>query len=129
MKQIYIKLSKRNTGMIRNATRKKVLASEKKICRSLFSKSKGLMFTFPRSDFGLIFEFRKERIIPITMLFVFYPIDILWLDSKRKVVELNDQAAPFVPTITPERKAKYVIELPAGTIEMTRTKVGDVISF
>ena len=62
------------------------------------------------------------------MLFVFYSIDVLFLDKDKGVVELKEDFRPF-RFYTPKNKAKYVIELPDGIIKKTGTKLGDKISF
>lgn len=111
-----------------NKTNKKQLAGSKKICQNLLCKARGLMFTKQRKDFGLIFPFPKERSIPLTMIFVFYPIDVLWLDKSKKVVEVRT-LQPFIPNYNPKKKAMYVIELPVGTINKTNTKLNDKIEF
>lgn len=87
------------------------------------------MFSKKKQDFGLIFYFSKEEIVPITMLFVFHPIDILWLDQNKKVVAFRENLQPFLFSITPNEKAKYVIELPSGTIKKSTTKINHKISF
>lgn len=51
----------------------------------------------------------------IHMLFVFFPIDVVWLDKNKKVVDKRENVKPFTPWITPGKAAKYVIELPRNT--------------
>ena len=77
---------------------------------------------------NLIFEFPKEEIIPLHMWFVFFSIDVLFLDSKKKVLEIKADFKPFT-FYTPKNKAKYVLELEKGIIGKTNTKPGDLISF
>lgn len=114
--------------MIKNITSKKIIVKNSKSCKNMFCKAVGLMFTLPKKDYGLIFEFNSEKIIPLTMLFVFYRIDVLWLDKSKRVVEMRT-LLPFIPNYTPEKKAKYVIELPVNTIKKTNTKINDRIKF
>ena len=115
--------------MIKNNSNGRILAKNTKHCKSFFGKAKGLMFTLPKQDLGLVFHFPKEEIIPITMLFVFYPIDILWLNKKKEIVEIKEKAIPFSFSISPKRKAKYVVELPSGKISESKTKLNDEITF
>ena len=115
--------------MIKNLTSKKKIASKKIMARSFMSRVRGLMFTLPKEDTGLVMVFEKEMIISLHMFFVFYPIDILWLDSKKRVVEFRKFAFPFMPWIEPGKKAMYVVELPVYSIDGSKTKVGDKISF
>ena len=62
------------------------------------------------------------------MFFVFYPIDVLFLDKNKKVVEVKENFRPF-EFYTPKNKAKYVIELEKNTIKSSKTKVGNKINF
>jgi hypothetical protein len=113
--------------MIKNITKKTTLAKEEKHCKSEWSKLRGLMFTRKLRK-ALIFSFKKEQLIWVHMFFVWYPIDILWLDKNKKVVQLKDKLRPF--RIIPSRKpAKYIVELADGTIAKTKTSVGDKIGF
>jgi len=112
--------------MIKNLTRKTILAQEYKICRSIFSKTLGLMFsTKPKT---LVFVFKKEKINPLHMLFVFYPIDVLFLDKNKKVAEIKNNFKPFT-FYTPKKKSKYIIELPKDSIKNSKTEIGDKIYF
>lgn len=86
---------------------------------------------FPRSkfDFGLIFKREYESIVgsSIHMLFVFYPINVIFLDSNKKVVDIKKKLKPFT-FYSPKKKAKYIIELPIET-DISFIKINDVVSF
>jgi uncharacterized protein len=127
--KILIKQKKNKIRMIKNQTRKKILTTKTKNCKTILSKAKGLMFTRKKTGEGLIFAFNTERRWSIHMLFVFYPIDVLWLDKNKKVVDLRQKLKPFILSAKPKKESSYIIELPAGTINKTKTKIGDKISF
>jgi uncharacterized membrane protein (UPF0127 family) len=55
-----------------------------------------------------------------------FPIDALYLDSKRCVIHVCHDLAPFRIAALKFR-ARSVIELPAGTLAQTLTNVGDVL--
>ena len=110
---------------IKNTTKKTLLAKNAKICESIFSKSLGLIFSRKKS---LIFIFKEEKIIPLHMFFVFYPIDVLFLNKNKIIIEIKENFRPFA-FYTPKNKAKYIIELPQNTIKKTKTHVGDKIKF
>jgi len=114
--------------MIRNKTRNSALTINEKNLISVFSKAKGLMFSKKITDIGYIFEFPHSRIIDLHMFFVFFPIDILFLDDNKKVVEIKENLKPFSIYVS-KKKASYVIELPNNIIKETKTKLGDLISF
>ncbi len=108
-----------------NRTNGAVLAEEYGLCSSVMKKARGLMFSRQRS---LVFPFDSERIVPLHMLFVFYPIDVLFLDKDKRVAEIKENFRPFT-FYTPKQRAKYVIELPAGVVSETHTKTNDYIDF
>jgi uncharacterized protein len=121
---------RRNISMaLKNTTRKTTLATGIISCRSVLSQMKGLMFSRRIEDKALIMVFKREQIVALHMMFVFFPIDIIFADKSRKVVELVRGARPFISQIVPKEKAMYVIELPAGVINKSRTKVGDRLAF
>lgn len=113
--------------MIVNETKKTTLTKKFKFCKSEFSKVRGLMFT-KRLKEALIFIFGKESLQHIHMFFVWYPIDVLWLDKNKRVVQLKENLKPF-KIILAKNPAKYIIELENGTIKKSKTKINDTISF
>ena len=112
--------------MLKNKKNNKILAKDEKLCRSSLSKAIGLMFS--RKQKTLLFIFKKEKIVSLHMFFVFYPIDVLQLNKNKKVVQLKENLKPFKMMLA-KKPAKYIIELPRGTIKRTNTKLGDTISF
>ncbi len=110
--------------MIKNKTKGTILATEYVLCRSLFSRMKGLMFA--RKPKALVMEFPHEQRIGIHMWFVFFAIDILWLDRRKKVVAMREKLKPWT-LATPSKASKYVVEVPEGTIAKSRTKLMDYL--
>ncbi|MFW5991103.1 MAG: DUF192 domain-containing protein [Candidatus Nanoarchaeia archaeon] len=108
--------------MIVNHTRDKVIATDYTLCKSIFSKALGLMFSRPKT---LVFRFSQEKIIPLHMFFVFFPIDVIYLDKNMKVVEVVENFKPF-SYYRPKKPAQYVVEIPAGSANGTRA--GDKLS-
>ncbi len=94
-----------------------------KLCRSVLSKTIGLMFSKKKI---IVLEFKKEKIIPLHMFFVFYPIDVLFLDKNKKIIEIKRNFKPFT-LYTSKNKAKYVVEMPKQ--EKIRFKTGDSVTF
>jgi uncharacterized protein len=113
-----------------NKTNKAVLAKSVKVCKSAWSKANGLMFS--REAYvlkhPLVFIFDKARSQGLHMFFVFYPIDVLFLDDKKCIVEMKQMFWPFT-LYNSKRQAKYVIELPQGSIRRSKTGLGHVISW
>jgi uncharacterized protein len=93
---------------IKNLTHKAVLAKSYKHCRTLRSQARGLMFSGKKA---VVMEFDEEQIVPLHMAFVFFPIDVAFLSTKKQVVEIKSDFRPF-SYYRPKKKARYIIELP-----------------
>ena len=107
----------------------KLLIKKVRHANTPWQRIKGLMFEDARKfDYALVFEFPNESRIgcSIHMMFVFFPIDILFLDKNKKVVD-NVTLYPFNPNYTPKKASKYVIEMPKG--KAAKVKVGSKVSW
>ena len=62
------------------------------------------------------------------MVFVFYPIDVLFLDKNKIVVDKKENFKPFA-FYKSRKKAMYAAEMPNKTIKKTKTRIGDKIEF
>ena len=71
---------------------------------------------------------KKESFVSLHMFFVFFKIDVLFLDKNKKVVDLKKNFLPFT-IYNPKKRAMFVIELPSNTIDRTNTMLNDYISF
>ena len=96
--------------------------------RSDLEKAFGLMFRRKLKDSAMIFVFDSEELQPLHMWFVFSAIDVLFLDSSKRVVEIKKGFRPF-RFYSPRARARYIIELPEGAIVEAGVKVGDRIGF
>ena len=112
---------------VKNVTRNTIIALRSKTADSMLSRSVGLMFSKPTQS-AMILKFSSEAIISLHTFFVFFPIDVLFVDGRLRVVEMLGSMEPF-STYSPKKKAKYVIELPAGTIRKSKTRLGDEVAF
>ncbi len=94
----------------------------------------GLMFRDRiEPDQGLLFVFETEDRSSFWMFNVKFPIDILWLDARKRVVHIEAgvppcprEPCPSYPTPTP---ALYVLELKSGQAAAHKIKVGDRLEF
>jgi len=66
-------------------------------------------------DYALVFilPVPSRLAASVHMMFVFFPIDIIFLDSGKKVVD-KATLFPWQLNYTPKLSAKYFIELPEG---------------
>lgn len=69
---------------------------------------------------ALIMAYPESSKWPISMKDMKVPVDIVWLNSQKKVVHIVKNASPDAinpKTFTPKTAASYVIELPAGSVD------------
>ena len=109
--------------MIKNVSKNKVLADKYLVANSLFKQVLGLMFR--KQKVSLLFNFSMENNRSFHTCFMKYSIDVLFLDSDKKVAKIVRSVKPWKLSIT--GRAKYVIELPSG--KSLNTKIGDKINF
>ena len=116
-----------------NKTRDLVLSEDARLVSSFLGRLRGLILERPKD---IVLVAAREGVVEssIHMLFMGYPIDVLWLDSDKRVVEIRRGVPPFNPfkpstwrTYKPGKPAKYVVELGVGSAE--GTEVGDEIEF
>ena len=112
--------------IIINSAKTTVIGENARLC-GYFSKFLGLMFSKKKKQ-ALVFWFSTERIISLHMFFVFYPIDVLFLNKSKIVVDKKESFMPFT-FCKSKKKAMYAIELPNGAIKKSRTDLGDSIEF
>ena len=104
-----------------NVTQNSVLADNARVADGFVSRLVGLLTSPPlQPGEGLIID-------PCTSIHMFgmqFPIDVVFFDKQWNVVGLVESICPGqISSMFP--KAKCCVELPAGTIADTGTKVGD----
>lgn len=115
--------------LILKKSNKKITLAKKVVFRkNPFSQGIGLMFHKKISDEAHIFTFNEEIYVPVTMYFVFFSIDILFLDKNKKIVELKENFRPFT-NYYPKNLAMYLVELPAGTIKKHKVAINDKLAY
>ena len=98
-------------------------------------KEQGLaLFKRPiEKDEGLLMVFDKSGYYSIWMKNIDYKIDVLWLDSNKKVIHyvenMDPKSYPETKFVNPNTSAKYVVELPANTIRDLKIKNGTASDF
>lgn len=96
----------------------RIIASKIIYCDNILQKGTGLMFRDKKSvdDTAWVFSFKKPGRIGVTMMFVFFPIDIIFLDEKNRIIELKENLRPF-QNYTSKAKICKFIELQRGIIK------------
>lgn len=94
----------------------KALMAKVRHCRNFAEQAKGLMFERRKNfDYALVFHlpFESRAGVSVHMMFVFFPIDIVYLDRQKRIVEIA-RLRPWQLNHTPAKPAKWFIELPEG---------------
>ena len=97
-------------------------------------RAMGLMFrpSLP-SDRGMLFVFEQPDFHGIWMKNCKFPIDIVWLDEGRRVVDVAVKVPPCkadpCPVYQPMGRASYVVEMGAGQAGREKVARGAVLDF
>ena len=94
----------------------------------------GLMFRKELdADKGMLFIFEDEKEYSFWMKNVLIPLDMVWINKEKKVVFISKNNQPCkssgCPSVNPDKKAQYVLELNGGTVDKIDLKVGDSLIF
>lgn len=97
-------------------------------------RSKGLMYRESLDqDKGMLFIFDQEKEHSFWMKNTLIPLDIIWINKDKEVVDIEKNVQPCVQEeceiFKPNDKAKYVLELNAGESDKTNIKIGDTLIF
>lgn len=78
-------------------------------------------------DEGMLFVFPAPGKHQMWMKATEFPLDILFLNSELKVIEIVSAKEMDETLVGEQEDTKFVIELPAGSVEKYELEVGDVI--
>ena len=81
---------------------------------------------------GMIFKFDSEGEWGIWMKDMKIPIDIIWINEQKRVVHVVKNALPELGTdltFRPKEPARYVVELPMGSVENAGIRKGMMTTF
>ena len=97
-------------------------------------RAMGLMFrpSLP-ADHGMLFIFEQPDFHSIWMKNCKFPIDIVWLDGDRRVVDVAAKVPPCkadpCAVYQPMRRASYVVEMNAGEAAREKVVLGAALEF
>lgn len=100
-----------------------------KVCDQFSSRLRGLMFSKElKLDEGLLFVHPRESRMDasIHMLFMFYDLAIIWINSRFEVVDTT-LAKKWRPIYVPSAPAFYTLE--AHTRQLNNFKIGNKLEF
>lgn len=60
-----------------------------------------------------------------------FSIDIVWIDAHWKVIDISEHLSPdtYPQTFAPRAPVRYVLEVPAGTVDSRGISIGDEVLF
>ena len=80
---------------------------------------------------GMLFKFEQPGLHCFWMRDMKFPIDIVWLDEHKKVVDIRQNVEPstYPASFCPAQNASYVVEVQAGLSAKAGVVVGEQIQF
>jgi uncharacterized protein len=121
------------TVEILNETKGCKISQSAELRDTFFGRFRGLMLS-RRKD--IILAGKKDSTLDSTihMMYMLYPIDVIWVNAAMEVVDVKMAVPPFNPLRLktwnmhgPKAPAKYVIEIAVGDVK--DTGIGDKILF
>jgi uncharacterized membrane protein (UPF0127 family) len=114
--------------MLVNETKGRTWHGRVYLADTFFRRFRGLMLV-RNVNYALVFILPTETRVnaSIHMFFMLSDIDVVWLDSSRRVVDFT--MAKKWRLYSPKKPAKYIIEGPVGLIKALDVGEGDVISW
>lgn len=104
-----------------------------RVAKTAEERDKGLSDTRElRENQAMLFVYDSDDKWSIWMKDMNYPIDIVWLDKDKKVVYIVKNAPPEsypYEQFVPKKEARYVLELPAGTVGKKSINIGTAATF
>ena len=97
------------------------------IVESEKERSRGLSGIEVMDVDGMLFVFQEATIPLFWMKEMNFPIDIIWINSQKEIVEITKSIYPetYPEIFSPSTAVKYVIEVNAGWCEKYKIKKGD----
>ncbi len=107
-----------------NRTRDAVLGERVELARTPWTRLVGLLGRAALDAGGGMW---LEPCDSVHMLFMRFPLDVVFVDADGAVVDVVAGLRPWRAT-WPRARARVSIELPVGTVARTGTRAGDLIS-
>ena len=80
---------------------------------------------------GMLFMFDTPQILKFWMKDMNFPIDIIWLDENKTVLQIEHSLSlsTYSASFSPDSQTQYVIEIPVGDVGRIGVKMGDGLVF
>ena len=127
------------------AIRVKDVSVRAEVVDTAVDRQQGLMFreNLPQGQ-GMLFVFEDEGRYGFWMKNMKFPIDIIWIDKEKRVVDIKPNLSPCQEVresfaggdreksceiFEPRAKALYALEVEAGFCRRNKIEIGDRVSF
>jgi len=78
----------------------------------------------------MLFHFNPPRDVSMWMKNTVISLDIIFLDSNKKIIKIHRNAEPeSLKSIRSVKKAEWVLEINAGLSEKYKIDIGNIVSF
>lgn len=127
-----VTFTKEGSMEVYKAANDSLLASlQIELAETEYETQTGLMYRKGMEDSqAMLFIFEKEELKGFYMKNTQFPLDIIFLDAEKKVVNIAKNAQPFNQnTLRSEGPAQYVLEVNAGLSDKWGLEKGDRISW
>lgn len=80
---------------------------------------------------AMLFVFDDEAPRSFWMKDMYFPLDIVWINSEKRIVDISKDLQPesYPETFSPSSPAQYVLEIRAGLSDEKGFKEGDRVEF
>ncbi|MFH1458435.1 MAG: DUF192 domain-containing protein [Candidatus Omnitrophota bacterium] len=107
---------------------------EAEVVSTDLEKQRGLMYRESLAQgAGMLFVFEEEKIHAFWMKNMRFPLDIIWADADKKIVDIYENVSPCPQeacnNIIPKAPAQFVLEVNSGFVEKNKIKTGDFLEF
>ena len=107
-----------------------IVAAEVERADTILKQIIGLMFrkSVPES-YAMVFSMKRDNREGIHMLFMRFPIDIVFLDQDKRIIDIRQNLKPWTGMAFSRKPFRYAIELPAGAVARASLKEGERLSW
>lgn len=102
--------------------------------RTPSEQARGLMFrTLLPEDHGMLFIFKRLGKNRFWMKNTLIPLDIIWLDARKRIIHIEYQVPPCkldpCPDYGPSADSLYVLEVNSGVVHKRGLQIGMALTF
>ena len=133
---LYFFLAVFSCGCAKTDTKKvcfKTACIQAELADTQSKRIQGLMFRESLAhNRGMLFVFDKEAQHSLWMKNMRFPLDIIWFDRNKKIVDIYQNALPckeICKDLIPQSAVAFVLEVNAGFVAKNQIQVGDKVDF